>query len=448
MVMDRLGTWPRFGIAGICLVLLATAGARADRIYLKGGAQLRGVVVPNPDHPELVIVQTESLTTPLRYRKDQVLQVNSEASPLKEYLIKRDKTAKTAEAQYELGLWCDQQKLPAYAELQYRKAVEADNTFSAAHQKLGHVLHNDRWITNDELRTAQGLVKVRGKWMSKEEKAKVDAEKAVADVQTGWRARLRVLRYALLEAGPEKRQEAQSQLAAIRDPVAVTPLVKTFGEDPDLLRTLLVRILGGIPGAEASQALVGRLLAETDSTVRQAALEELAHRNETNVVPLLVRALKSRDLAQVNRAAWALGNLNAISAVPKLIPVLVVEEQKMVWVPTESPAPEPSGGMFFSGTSAPFAMLNSVAVAPGAVGFGASAYPLYTGAGVSYGGGQGTSPSLQPRFVRNTYRNAEVLNALERLTGQHFGYDPPTWRHWINTAFRPEPEPARQVPQP
>ncbi|HEV3121182.1 MAG TPA: HEAT repeat domain-containing protein [Isosphaeraceae bacterium] len=446
--MDRLKTSPWFGAAGISLVFLAAGTARADRIFLKGGAQLRGVVVPSPGHPELVVIQTESLTTPLRYRKDQVLQVTPDDSPLKEYLIKRDKTAKTAEAQYELGLWCEQEKLPAYAELQFRKAVEADDTFAAAHQKLGHVLHEGRWITNDELRTSQGLVKVKGKWMSKEEKAKFDEEKAVTGAQAAWRARLRVLRNALLEAGPEKRQAAQSQLAAIRDPVAVTPLVKTFSEDADALRTLLVRILGGIPGAEASQALVNRLLAETESGARQAALEELSHRNDSNIVPLLIRSLKSRDLAQVNRAAWALGNLNAVSAVPKLVPVLVIEDQKMVWVPTETPVAESSGGTFFSGTSVPYAMLNSVAVGPGAVGFGASAYPLYTGTGISYGGGGGTAPSLQPRIVSNMYRNAEVLGALERLTGQHFGFDLAAWRRWVNTSFRPEPEPARQVPQP
>jgi hypothetical protein len=46
------------------------------------------------------------------------------------------------------------------------------------------------------------------------------------------------------------------------------------------------------------------------------------------------------------------------------------------------------------------------------------------------------------------YRNAEVLGALERLTGQHFGFDLAAWRRWVNTSFRPEPEPARQVPQP
>jgi HEAT repeat protein len=395
-----------------------------------------------------VVVQTESLTAPLKYRKEQVLQVVSEATPLKEYLIKRDQTGKSAHDQFELGQWCESEKLSAYAELHYRKAIEADPQFSEAHRKLGHTQYGDRWLTTDELREAQGLVKVKGKWVSREEKTKLEVEEAHLKGQAAWRARLKVLRQALLFGTPEKQRDAEGQLNAIRDPVAIRPLVQVFGEDPDPVRSLLARFLGGIPGPEASSALVGRVLAESDGAVRQATLEEVARRPETEVIPQLVRALRSRDLAQINRAAWALGNLNAVSSVPKLIPALVMQEQQLVWVPTETTVTESSGGTFFSGTSTPWPIINSVATAPGAIAFGATSVPLYTGSGISYGGGQSTQRSMQPRFVTSTYRNTEVLSALERLTGQHFGYDPAAWRQWVNTSFRPDPEPARRVPQP
>jgi len=47
-----------------------------------------------------------------------------------------------------------------------------------------------------------------------------------------------------------------------------------------------------------------------------------------------------------------------------------------------------------------------------------------------------------------TYQNSEVLSALVKLTGHDFGYDRAAWRSWLNTAFRPDSEPVRRVPQP
>src|SRR4051812_35519789 len=181
MVADRIVARPWLAVVAS---LLASVGgvvaARADRIVLRGGTTIRGVVLPSPSAAGQVLVQTENLTTPIKYRKDQVVEVISEPSALKDYLDRRDQTAADAPAQYELGLWCEEHKLSAFAEIHYRRAIELDKAYAPAHKKLGHVLHSDQWITGDQLREAQGLVKFRGKWISKEEKAKVDAEAAVS----------------------------------------------------------------------------------------------------------------------------------------------------------------------------------------------------------------------------------------------------------------------------
>ncbi len=42
-------------------------------------------------------------------------------------------------------------------------------------------------------------------------------------------------------------------------------------------------------------------------------MNELARRDSSEVVPLLTRALRSTHHQVVNRAAWGLGNLNAVA---------------------------------------------------------------------------------------------------------------------------------------
>lgn len=475
MTADRVGT--KLGRAALLLGLVSCCAvqARADRIILRGGSQIRGVVLPSPPGSDQVLVQTETLTSPIKYRKGQVVQVVPEPSALGDYLTKRDTVSSNAQAQYDLGVWCEEHKLKPFAEIHFRKAIERDPAFAPAHKKLGHVRSGDHWITYDELRSAQGLLKYQGKWITKEEKDKLEAEEDQAVERTSWARRLHVLRQALLFGTPERRTQAEAQLTSIRDPAAASSLVKAFGEDPPDVRTLLARILGSIPGKEASSALVSRILVETDDDVRRATMDELAHREEQEILPQLVRALKAKDLAVINRAAWAIGNLNAVSAVPKLVQALVIVDQQIVWdppvdsgggnigvgftsIPTGRAAnlpgmigPIATSGASMPGMPYPFYGVNSVTVGPGVVAYGAGFPPIApvgTGTSLTFTEQPGLSRGFEPKLIRNAYRNTEVLNALQRLTGQNFGYDQAAWRNWLNTSFRPERAPARRVPQP
>src|SRR5439155_3779427 len=132
-----------------CAVLGACAGltrgdARADRIVLRGGGQVRGKVLPDPKHADRVTVLTERGKTPLSVRKEQVVEVVAEPGPLDDYLTSRDATPATAQAQYDLGLWCERNKLRDLAEIHFGAAVALDDSFGPAHQKLGHVKYGAR----------------------------------------------------------------------------------------------------------------------------------------------------------------------------------------------------------------------------------------------------------------------------------------------------------------
>ena len=57
---------------------------------------------------------------PLTFQKKQILQVIPKASPLDDYLVKRQQVAPTAQAEFELGLWCEQNQLTDLAQAPFR----------------------------------------------------------------------------------------------------------------------------------------------------------------------------------------------------------------------------------------------------------------------------------------------------------------------------------------
>jgi Armadillo/beta-catenin-like repeat len=434
-------------------VVLASSKARADVIVLRGGGQVTGKIVPDPQNKDRVLVWLLQGRKPLSLQKAQIVEVTPKASPLDEYFEKVKKATATAQAQYDLGAWCDQNKLTDLGRLHYEAALAADKLFEPAHRKLGHVFHDGYWLSRDDLSAIQGLVKYRGRWISTEEKAKRQAGEEVAANQAAWVRRIKILRQAIVNGPEDRRREAEAQLMAIREVEAVGPVLRVLGNDDEpQQRILAAHVLSRIPGKEASAAMVKQILAEPTDQVRPVIFDKLKDRDDPVVISQLVRALASSDIQVVNRAAWTLGNLGNVEVVPKLIPHLLSFEQRMVLPPPEG-GNAPTYGM--SGTPlAPLAYNNSNAafltppvVSQGAVAYGVTTGPLY---GPSLGLGTVGVPIRQPepRLVTFTYRNVEVLAALHKMTGQDFGYDIDSWRHWVAHDFNPAPKPARRAPEP
>ena len=249
--------WGRAGFLALAALASLSPPAQADRIRLRGGGEIRGVVVTDPAaKPGTVLVQTEKSARPLAFARTGVLSVLREAGPLDDYLARRDKLDATAQAHYDFGLWCEDAKLPGPADAQYQQALTLDPQFGPAHKKLGHVQHGTRWLTYDEQREAQGLVKHKGKWISKAEKDKIDSAAALSADQSSWATRLKLLRHKLYNGDTATRESAEAQIAAIRDPAAIPGLVRAFAGDGEAVRIRLAQLLAAIEGPEATEALV------------------------------------------------------------------------------------------------------------------------------------------------------------------------------------------------
>jgi HEAT repeats len=450
-----------FGAVLLGWLLVVPGESRADRITLRGGGQVRGKLIADKARPDVLLFIGEVGKTPMVFKKDQVVQVVAEKSPLDEYVVLRAQERSTAQAEHELGLWCEEHGLADLAQVHYESAVKRDSTFGPSHQKLGHVQRDGRWLNADELKEAQGLVKYKGHWITPEEKERKEALVATAAEGASWAKRIKLLRDSYLAGPDERSREAERRLLAIEEPVAVSPVLRVLGEDPiPALRGLAARILGGIPGSSASTGLVGRLMAEADQGVREVTMTEVARRDQAEVVPILIRALRSASPDVVNRAAWCLGNLNAVMTVPKLVPALITIENRVVMTTDAGNAPSGNFGVSFNAVSpapgvnnyggASIPVLTPPVVGPGVVAFGATSVPYgaFNGPSLSVGGGGGGSRGPTPRLVAIEHHNSEVLAALIKMTGRDFGYDIPTWKRWVATSFRIEEAPSRRVPQP
>jgi len=434
-----------------------TASVLADTIMLRGGGQVEGKVVPDPLHQDRVSVWLMQGRNPLSLEKAKIVEIVPKAGPLDQYVVKREKVGQTAVAQYDLGAWCEQNKLVDLARFHFETALIFDKSFEPAHKKLGHVFHRGYWLTRDELSAVQGLVKYKGRWVSAEEKSKREQEDQLTAAQGNWVRQIRTLREALVRGTPDRQREAESQLMAIRDPDAVKALVRVLGKDNPPQRILLAHVLEMIPGPLATSALVNHLLAENQPEIRASIYEKVQKRDDPAVVRLLVRALSSSDLKVINRAAWALGQLDAKEAVPKLITVLVTTEQRMVLATPDINSQGPISAI--SGPDGPLtpiavnrsslAVMTPAVVAPGAVARGVYSAPWYDWPpGVNFNVGQQIAGAPDLRVATFQYQNAEVLSALEKMTLQDFGYDVESWRAWVSRAYNPNPKPTRRVPQP
>lgn len=440
----------------VCLGAIVTS-ARGDVIELRGGGQIQGKVVPDPKNKDRVQVLLLQGRHPLSFQKAQILRVIPRASALDDYVVKRAKAAGTAQAQYELGYWCEQNRLSDMARLHYEQALALDPDFDAAHEKLGHTKVDGNWLTRDDLSVAQGLVKYKGRWVTAEERSKREDAEKLTVAQGSWTRRIRMLRAGLVNGDPDRRREAESQLMAIRDPDAVVPLLRVFGQDAAPRRILLALVLSTIAGPEATAALVQRILDEPDAEVRAVTFDHLKQRGDPKTANRLIRALGHQDVTVINRAAWALGNLNAVDSVPQLVAVLITAEDRIVMPPLD--------GGTISGPSLPVAPglvpraygnYGVVATTPpqvsnGAFAMGLGVVPWYGVPPGTIPGGMAAIPAKPPQDAHVetfTYRNVEVLAALQKLTGQDFGYDMEAWRRWVTRSFNPHPNPTRRVPQP
>jgi hypothetical protein len=416
----------------ICVALFPSATC-ADFVTLRNGGEVRGEFVGeggSKSRGETVSIRTLSGATVVVGR-NEIDAIVRRRLVAEEYETRRRAVPDTAEAHWDLAEWCRQRSLPKEREGELRRIVELDPEHVAAHRALGHIRHKGKWGTQDEVMTARGFVKHKGKYVLPQELELIQQEERVTEAERGWFRKVKMW-HTWLEGGyPERQSEALAQLQAIKEPDAVAALARTFKAVPvEEQRLLYVRIIAKIDGDRPLQPLVLQSLWDESRFVREAAIRGVRNRDVDKALPAYVRALKNGLNIIVNRAGAALGELGNDSVVPALIDALVTRHSYTVLVP------DPPVNVASDGTD----MATGQPVLPPGVGrmLAAGMLPY----GVQVQNLSSTGPRMREVPIEKDEENQDVLEALNLLTGENFGFDEEAWRKWYNAQHNLKRSPA------
>lgn len=148
------------------LIILAS-GARADTLVFKDGRQLEGVATTRGNKVELRVA--EGL---LFFSRDLIAQIRQGDTALQHY-EKRRAALKDADAEghFKLGQFCEKSNLRPQAAALFRDVIRVNPDHEGARERLGYRRFKGKWLTEDQVMAAKGMVRVGASWMTQEEAA-------------------------------------------------------------------------------------------------------------------------------------------------------------------------------------------------------------------------------------------------------------------------------------
>ncbi len=194
---------------------------------------------------------------------------------LAEYNARRAKAHETADAQWSLAIWCEQNGLDAEALAHFTTVTRLDPGREAAWKRLGCKKVNGRWLTE-----AQILA----------EKDETEAQKKADKL---WKPLL--IKYRSMLADKRKKDAAEQALLSVTDPRAVPMVWSVFIAGSPAYHAQAVQILGQIDAVGSSRALAVLAVFADSAEVRRASMETLKRRDVREYAGLLVALLRRPD---------------------------------------------------------------------------------------------------------------------------------------------------------
>lgn len=369
------------GHSFIFLILLLSPGALAfaDEVELVSGGRIEGKVASEKDGQTLVV------KTPfgnIATRRSHALNVQKAAPQFQEYKKRAPKTPDTAAAQWELSKWCAENELRKERLPHLRRVVELETNHVQARAALGFSFHDGQWVLIGQRLQEDGYVFIGGKWLSPQDVEVLGEIKARVNAERKWVARTSRL-VAMLQN--HHRERAIEELLAINDIHALPALVQRYREpNPRHVRATLLRAIENIDSTKARENLIMLTLYEPDEEMAHLCIQSIQSTVPSDeLVEKFTELLQSENNFEINRAAWVLGELNATEALPQLISALVSSHV----VANARPKPQVVRR-------------------------------------------RRQPKSVRPE-VRSSFPNVQVLNTLNKLSGENFGYDQKKWEGWL-----------------
>jgi hypothetical protein len=418
----------------IATFFLLMSPARADVIRLQSGGELRGTLdnVREAGQAQSIEITTLSGAT-VEVSREQVEFVKSRTPEMEEYVTRSRELPHTVEDHRALAEWCLLHGLTTQREEQLWRLLDIDPDHEEARRALRHEFYRGEWMPQEEAMALQGYYRHDGRWVTQQELDLINKTAAQRAAEQVWHPQVRLWVGWLTEVR-NKEAEGLRNLQQINDPAAIPALVSFMADhDSASVRGLMVSILREIGGEDVVEPLVAQMLFDVEPDVQVAALESLTPDQYELALDYLVPELRNRDNAVVRRVAVALTIIGDERTVPYLIDSLITSHTYQIMIPagtSQAFARGPNGqmGMLTPGSAAALSPELDLALRSGQLPYGAIVLPPFGGRG----------QRMQSVTVSTEVSNAEVLVALETITGQDFGYSEVDWRAWWN--FRRQQE--------
>ncbi|MDR2438785.1 MAG: hypothetical protein LBE12_05365 [Planctomycetaceae bacterium] len=365
----------------------------ADEYLLKEGGKIKGELLNTEEVPRKmykiqadggleISIASKYIERSAKGERESVLEYNTFA-PFEE---------DTIENHLKIADWCSKHQLPELSRQHWNRILEHDPEHKSARNILGYIKGEDgSWITQRELLSSRGLVKHNGSWKTQQQ---IDVEQMLEkrkQAEINWGKKIDTWRTVL-----PNHTKAKSEILAVTDPLATTALWNALSaEQNEDTRILLLKALSNI-GTSSALHNIARWSMNTqeNAEVRRTCFDEIRKHSAAKqaLVGFYVSYLyPPHDVATINAAAFALGEIEGRSAIPQLIDALITVHTEIITVN----APGPAFGTFGNTTGTQF--------------------------------GWGTQKRTE---VLNS-QNQEALTALIKLTGVNFQYNKNTWRAWL-----------------
>ena len=192
---------------------------------------------------------------------------------LAEYDTRRSRTPYTADAQWALGLWADEQGLKDQARAHFTAVTRLEPSRDIAWKRLGYKKRGDRWMTDAQSVAAR---------------AEAEGQKHADHI---WRPRLE--KWQGMLGQPTARDKARAALLGVTDPWALRSIREVFGTGDAASQLVAVQLFGQIDGGPATLGLADLAVRSQSTEVRRAALETLALRDPRDCIGSLVGLIQT-----------------------------------------------------------------------------------------------------------------------------------------------------------
>ena len=148
---------------------LFSGRSRAISFLLRNGRRIEGDLVNAEENPRTSWVISLSNGGQITLDAAAVEKVQPVPPEMAEYQKVRRQYPDTVEGQLQVAKWCLDHNLPAQRKTHLERVLQLDPDQPDARRILGYRKVKDQWMTLEEEKTDQGMVKRDGKWMTEPE---------------------------------------------------------------------------------------------------------------------------------------------------------------------------------------------------------------------------------------------------------------------------------------